>query len=314
MKKLHHILLGLACAVATTAGAQGFPNKPLRIINPYPTGGVIDVQLRVIAERMSSELGQPVLVESKPGGNANIGAEFVARAPADGYTLLATTTFIASNPVVESGLRWAPKDLQPVAAFGQTHNFLVVPEALPAKTVKEFLELARHARPALQVASNPGTSMEPAMQALRKAGGVTLEPVYYKGGPPAAMDLANGLLSASILPASVVHPYIAAGKIRPLAAFGSVRSTQYPNVPTIAEAGFPDAAAITWFGIHVPAGTPAEIVKRLDTSIRMALDNTAVKERIATSGGIANYMNTADFTSFLRAETRRWEELGKASK
>lgn len=314
-KRRAMMLTAVSCLAASAWANGPFPSKPLTLIVPYPAGGVLDLQVRAVGQRMALELGQPVIVESRPGGNANIAAEAVARAAPDGHTLLATTTFIASNPVVESGLRWAPKDLMPVSSFGQTFSYLVVPASSPVKTVKEFVELAKKAKPPLQYADGgSGTSLTMAVELFKKAAGIELEAVPYKGAPPALLDLANGLLAASILPASVAYPQIASGKLRALATVGSVRTSQLRDVPTLAEAGYPEATTLTWFGIHAPAGTPPDVIRRLDAATRAAVTSEEVKSRILSTGGDTYYMSTVDFAAFLGSEGRRWEELARRQK
>lgn len=309
-------LVALGSGVASSVhAADAFPSKPITIVVPYPAGGVLDIQTRALAQRLSAELGQPVVVDVRTGGNANIAAAYVARATPDGHTLLATTTFVISNPLVDPATRWSPKDLQPVSSFGQTFSYLVVPATSAAKNVKDLVEMAKRAKPPLQFADGgPGTSLTLSFEMLKKSAGVDLEAVPYKGAPPALLDLANGLLAASILPASVAYPQIAAGKLRALATVGRGRTPQLRDVPTFAESGYPDATVLTWFGLHAPAGTPADVIRRIDAAVKVATTVDEVRERIASTGGEVNYMNTSEFSAFLGNETRRWEELARTQK
>lgn len=314
---IRRALLGsMALGAAGIAyGADPYPTKPVLIIVPYPAGGSLDILVRTLAPRMSAELGQPVVVEARPGGNANIGADAVARAPRDGHTLLATTTFVVSNPIVDPATRWAPKDLTPVAGFAEIFSYLLVPATSPARSVRELMELARTSSAPLQFADGgPGTSFTMAFENLKKAAKVQLQGVPYKGTPPALLDLANGLLALAILPSSVSLPQIAAGKIRALATINAIRSPQLPDVPTLAEAGFPEATAATWFGLHAPAGTPADAVKRIDAAVRAATGSGEVRSRVTSMGGVVAYQGTAAFTAFLNTEVRRWNELAKSGK
>lgn len=254
------------------------------------------------------------MVEARPGGNANIAADFVARANPDGHTLLATTTFVVSNPIVDSSTRWAARDLVPVSAFSQSHAYLMVPANSPAKTVREFADMAKKAKPILQFADGgPGTSTTMAFELLKKSAGIQLEPIAYKGAPPAMTDLANGLLTVAIFPGQVAGPQIGSGKLRALAILGNVRSAQFRNLPTIAEAGYPDVTTLTWLGLHAPRGTPADVLARLDGAVQVATRSDAVKTRIANTGGDVNYMSTAQFATILVGETQRWEAFARAA-
>ena len=298
------------CGAGALQAADSYPKKPILVIVPYPAGGVLDAQVRLLGQQLAAQLGQSIVVEARPGASGNIAAEHVIRAAPDGYTLLATTTFVASNPIVDPATRWAAKDLIPVSAFSETHSYLLVPASSPAKTVKEFVELAKRAPKPFHVADGgPGTSITMAIELFKKAAGIQLDAVPYKGAPPALLDLANGLLDASILPASVAYPQVVAGKLRALATIGRARSPQLSDVPTFAEAGFPQAETLTWFGLHAPAATSAEIVQRLDAAVEQAVQSDEVAARIRSMGGSVNYLNTAQFTDLLASERRRWDAL-----
>ena len=316
ISKTRRAVLGALTLFVAGAGmaraAKPFPTKPIVIIVPYSAGGVLDVQTRLLAQYMAVELGQPVVVEARAGARANIGAQHVVGAEADGHTLLATTTFVVSNPIVDSATRWKSSDLTPVAGFSQTHSYLLVPADSSVGSVKEFVDLAKRAPQPLPVADGgPGTSYTMCMELLRKAAGIELQNVPYKGAPPALLDLSNGLLAASIFPAIVAYPQIATGRIRAIATIGNTRSPQLPDVPTLAEAGYPSATTLTWFGLHAPAGTPPEVVQRIAASVQTATQASEVNERIVSSGGMVDYMDTGKFAAFLAGESRRWEGLAK---
>ena len=306
------VILGLV----GTAHAQGtFPAKPIRVIVPYAAGGVVDVQTRAVTIRMAEDLGQPIVVEAKPGANANIAAEMVARSPADGYTLLVTAPFFINNPMLASNLRWTQADFVPVGRFALSPSYFVVPMNSPAKSVKEFAELARKAKPAFQYGDGgQGSTQSMANEMFRQVAGIPLEPVLYKGAPPVIPDLINGMVSMAIIPSTVAVPQIKAGKLRALANINSVRSADLPDVPTIAEAGFPEVTALSWYGLHVPAGTPPEAVRRLEAAMRAATATGEVKERLINAGGEVAFLGQSDFTAFIKADTVRWEKIAQAIK
>lgn len=303
------------CFAAAAWAADPYPNKPIRVIVPYPAGGVVDVQTRAVTQRLATELGQAVVVEAKAGAGGNIAAEFVARAPADGYTLLVTAPFLINNPLLETNLRWAPKDFTPVVRFTLSPSYFVVPMTSPAKTVKEFVDLAKKARPPLQYGDGgPGSTQSMANEVFKTAAGIELEPVLYKGAPPVVPDLINGMLSMTILPSSVAYPQIKGGKLRALANINSHRSSQLPDVPTIAEAGYPEVTALSWYGFHVPAGTPPEVIRKLEAAMQAATGTAEVKERLVNAGGEEAFLNQADFASFLKVDTQRWEKVARSIK
>jgi tripartite-type tricarboxylate transporter receptor subunit TctC len=308
--------MGIGLSLAATALAQSaYPSKPIRVIVPYAPGGVVDVQTRALTIGMATDLGQSIIVEAKPGANGNIASEMVARAPADGYTILITAPFYINNPLLESSLRWAPSDFVPVGRFSLSPSYFVVPMSSPAKTVMEYVELAKKAKPAFQYADGgQGSTQSMANEMLRHVAGIPLESVLYKGAPPYITDLINGMVSMAITPSTVAVPQIKAGKLRALANINSRRSADLPDVPTIAEAGFPEVTALSWYGMHVPAGTPPEVVRRLEAAMKAAASTNEVKERLANAGGEEAFLGQTDFVSFIKADTMRWEKVAKAIK
>ncbi len=298
------VLAGLPYA---TASAQAWPAKPVKVIVPYAAGGVVDVQTRNVTTRMAADLGQPFIVEARPGANANIGAEAVARAPADGYTLLVTAPFLINNPLLEADLRWKPADFAPVARFTLSPSFVLVPASSPANSVKEYVALAR-AKPGLQFGDGgTGSTQSVATLILAAVADIKIEPVLYKGAPPIIPDLINGLISMSIIPSTVALPPVKSGKLRALANTSDRRSPLLPDVPTIAEAGFPEATVMSWYGFHVPAGTPREVVRRASDATRTATGAAETRERAANAGGEIAFLATEEFEKFLRADAERWE-------
>jgi tripartite-type tricarboxylate transporter receptor subunit TctC len=304
---------GLAPGIASAA--DPYPSKPIRVIVPYAAGGVVDVQTRALTQRLAIELNQPIVVEAKVGASGNIAAEFVARSPADGYTLIVSAPFMINNPLLESNLRWAPKDFMPVGRFALSPSYFVVPANSPATTVKEFVALAKKAKPPLQYADGgTGTTQTMSNEVFKVVAGIALEPVMYKGAPPVIPDLINGLMAMTISPASVAIPHVKSGKLRALANINSRRSPQLPDVPTIAEAGYPEATALSWYGLHAPAGTPPEVIQKLEVAMRAATATPEVKAGLVSAGGEESFLGTADFTAFLKTDAVRWGKLVKMIK
>lgn len=305
---------GLAALTAAAGrpalAAPTYPTKPIRVIVPYAAGGVVDIQTRALTQSLQQELKQPFVVEVKPGASGNIAAEFVARAPADGYTLIVSASFMINNPLLETGLRWAPKDFVPVGRFALSPSYFVVPANSPARTLKEFVELARKANPPWQYADGgTGTPQTMSSEVFRAVTGISLDPVMYKGAPPVIPDLINGMVAMTVSPATVAIPHIKSGRIRALANINSRRSPQLPEVPTIAEAGYPEATALSWYGLHAPAGTPPEVIATLERAMRTACATAEVKERLVSAGGEEAFLGTAEFTAFMKSDAERWEKL-----
>ncbi|MCT9810671.1 tripartite tricarboxylate transporter substrate binding protein [Acidovorax sp. Be4] len=292
-----------------------YPSKPITVIVPFSAGGVVDVQTRAVTQRLAVELGQPIVVEAKSGAGGNIAADFVARAAADGYTLLVSAPYITLNPLLENSLRWSPKSFAPVARFAQSPSYLVVPASSPVQSLKEFVQLAKKATPPLQFASGGvGTTQDMAVQMLQHEAGIRLEAVLYKGAPPMIPDLLNAVLPMSVVPSSVAYPHILSGRLRALANTSGSRSTQLPKVPTIAEAGYPGSTALSWYGLHAPAGTPPEIIQKLEAAIQAATRTPEVRERLVSASGEEAFLNTADFAHFVKTDAQRWEAAVKAVK
>lgn len=314
-------LLGRLMSLAAMAMISGsvladtYPSRPIRIIVPYPAGGVVDVQTRAMTAGLGAEFGQSIVVEARPGANGNIAAESVAKAPPDGYTLLVSAPFIINNPLLEgSSLRWSPANFVPVGRFSLSPSFFLVPAASPARDLKEFMAIAARANPPLQHGTTAGSTQAMAVEMLTAATGVKFEPVNYKGAPPAALDLIAQRLAFGIVPSSVAYPYVKDGRLRALANTSSSRSAQLPDVPTAAEAGYPQITVISWYGLHAPAGTPAAILERLDQTLRAAVARSDVQERLVTAGGEAAFLDRPAFIRFLAEDEAMWKRINETLK
>ena len=307
MRILVQSAIGLAIAVTSCAvTAQPYPNKPIRVIVPYPVGGAVDVMTRFVTNHMAQTLAQPIVIDNRPGANANIGPEAASRATADGYTLLASATFLIVNPLIETGLRWNPRDFVPVARFTQAPNVFVVPASSASKTIAEFVTAAR-AKPGMPAGdAGPGAPQTLALDLLRQAAGIELQSIGYKGSPPILADLISGQLATSVLPLNVVASSVQGGRIRALASTSNRRSQLLPDLPTMTESGYPDVTVISWYGFHAPAGTPAEVIRRLSDAVGAAGADEATRTRTATAGGEISFMDTETFRKFLDEDSARW--------
>ncbi len=296
------------------AEAQSYPVKPLRVVVPYPVGGAVDVMTRIVTNHMAQTLGQPIVIENRPGANANLGPDAVANAPPDGYTVLASATYLIANPLVEQNLRWNPKDFVPVARFTTAPNVFVVPSAMPVTSIKEFVAAAR-AKPGLTFGeSGPGAPQTMAGEMLKTLAGIELRGVLYKGGPPVLTDLISGVIDSSVLPLNVAMAAITGGRVKALVSTSNNRSPLLPDVPTMAESGFAEATVVSWYGFHVPAGTPAETIARLSAATAAASASDEVRNKTANVGGEVSFLDTNGFTAFLREDQARWERFVKLLK
>jgi tripartite-type tricarboxylate transporter receptor subunit TctC len=278
------VLLGVLFFV-TGVQAQSFPNKPLRIIVPFPAGGIVDLMARSVNEKLAAGLGQPVLVEARPGANASLGTEAVAKSEPDGHTLLLATLSTVTTPAL-SKTTWQPKDLAGVAMMGHAANVVVVHPSLPVQTLKEFVDYAR-ARPGQINYVNAGIGTSPTMSAelFKKNLGLDLVGVGYKGFPPAIPDMLAGQIQFTFMPFGVAAPHVRAGKLRQLAIAAPARNRQFPETPTMAEAGFAESQVISWYAFMVAAGTPRPVIARLNAEIAKALGDADVQARIEKIGG-----------------------------
>jgi tripartite-type tricarboxylate transporter receptor subunit TctC len=312
MKPLFAIAsLVAAASLASGAGAQtAYPTKPITIVVPYAAGGVSDALARSLAQRLSTALKQQVLVDNRGGGNTVIGAQAVAKAPADGYTLLLTAeATLAMNPHLYAKLPYDPqKSFAPIAALGQTPQSLIVASAVPAASLQQFVGLARQQPGKLTYATlGVGSTAHLNFALFEKAAGVKLIDVSYKGAAPALTDLMGGHVSAMVIATGLVSQQVKAGKVKALAVAGAKRSKQLPEVPTFAEAGLPGFAPASWFALLAPAGTPAEIVKLLNGETNKVLHDASFAAEFADEYGIEALSGSPeDLATLIKSETQRW--------
>ena len=309
-------LCSLLALVANTAAAQGFPSKPVRVIVPYPAGGIVDIVARSVTEKIAAGWSQPIIIEARPGADGNIGTELVAKSAPDGHTWLVTGPAILSNPTIYGNLTWDPiRDFQGVGIVVWNQNVAVIPAALPANTMKEFVEYAK-ARPGQLNFGNPGTgsSNHLSTELLLQVAGIKMVNIGYKGQPPAIPDLLNGALHFKIVALGLALPHVKSGKLRALAVFTHERVKSLPEVPTIAEAGFPEAALVPWYGAYVRAGTPKDVVDRINAEINKALQSPEVADRLVKSGSLPGPAKSPDeIQALVRSDFERWSKVVRAA-
>lgn len=307
----------LALALASSAAlAQAYPSRPIRLIVPFPPGGSTDILARALGQKLSEAWGQQVIVDNRPGAGGSIGAEAAAKAPADGYTLLmAHIGTLAVNPALYPKLGYdAQKDFAPVSMVAIVPNVLVVHPSVPAKTVTELVDYARKNPGKLNYSSGGnGSAAHLAMEYFKLQTKTDIVHVPYKGTVPAVTDLIAGQVSLTMTGAPAVMPHAQSGKLRALGVSSASRLDAFPQVPTIAESGVPGFDATQWYGVVAPAGTPADVVKKLNAEIAAIMGSAEMKARLNTEGAIASVNTPAQFAAFIEAERRRWGAVVKAA-
>jgi tripartite-type tricarboxylate transporter receptor subunit TctC len=304
-------MLGSAVALAQT-----YPSKPIRIIVPYPAGGTSDILARAIGPGITAALGQPVLVENKPGSTGNVGADLVAKSPPDGYTvLLADIGSLAISPSIFPTLPFDPvKDFAPVLMVAYSPHLLAVNPALPARDVKELIALAKAKPGTLNFAvSGVGGANHLAGVDFALRTGIKWTYIPYKGGAQAITDVVGGQADVLFNGMVATYPMVKGGKLKALAISSSKRFAAAPDIPTVAESGLPGFETGSFQGIVAPAGTPPEIVSKLHQTISKILASPEMQERLATAGAELRPGSPADFGVFIRDEKARWAKVVKES-
>jgi len=294
---------------------ENWPNRPIRVIVPYPAGGIVDMVARAVTEQAGRDLKATVVVEARPGANSNIGTAAVARSDPDGYTWLVTGPAALVNPGLYKDAGWdAMKDLKCVGLAVWTQAVAVVNPSLPAKSIGEFVELAR-SKPGQLNFGNPGTgsSIDLSAQKLFQAADIKLTNVGYKGQPQALVDLMTNLMHFEIVSMALALPHIKQGSIKPLAVLTHSRVADLPDVPTIAEAGYPEAAYVPWYGIYVTSGTPDALVAKINAAINKALENPDVQRQLSITDIPGKPMSTADLAKLMRADFEKLTTVVKTA-
>ena len=316
LRKILTLLLGvlIGLGMATQTSAQGYPTRPIKLLVPFTAGGGTDLLARILAQKMSENLGQPIVVENKPGGNTLIATEAVARATPDGYTLIMQTNNLAANPTLYLGKMSFDtlKDLAPVSLVAGNPHVLVVNPALPVRDLKEFIALAKAKPGSISFASaGSGTVNHLSGELLKMQAGIDMVHVPYKGSGSVMPDLLGGQVNSLFAAMPTVTGFIKEKRLRALAVTTSKRFPGLPDVPTIAELGFPSYDFSSWFGILAPAGTPKPIVDRLQAEIVKALKDPSVLEKL---GNFEIFGSTPEeFGSFIRVQIDKTAQIIKTS-
>ncbi len=316
--------IGLACATAcalfacTSALAQasgGYPNKPIKLVVPYPPGGPTDIVARVVAQKLSEQLGQSIIIDNRPGAGANLGAEAVARSPADGYTLMVATTAHAINPALFSKLNYSiTKDFAPISQLTAGPLVIVATPNLAANNVKELIALAKAKNGEINFASSGnGQSTHLSAELFNAMAGTKMNHIPYKGSAPALTDVMSGQADLMFDTMLSAMPFVKGGKLKAIAVTSAQRSPVAPDIPTIAESGLPGYEAIAWNGLFAPAGTPKEVVDQINAALKKVLEAPDVKQRFDAQGFAAQWGTPADFGKFVQSEVDKWAKVVKTS-
>lgn len=298
-----------------TASPQEYPAKPVRVVVGFPAGGGSDLIARLVAQKLSGALGQPAVVENRPGASANIAGELVAKSAPDGYTLLFGNSSLSISPAVFRKLNYDPvKDLVPISMASSYPFTLAVHPSLPVRSVRELVALAKAKPDALDYASaGAGTMSHLAMELLRLKTGIKVTNLPYKGAAPASVSLISGETQLAFLVMPVAAPQIKAGKLRGLGVAAPTRSAAAPEVPTMIEAGVEGHVALQWNGFFAPARTPHAVLDRLHREVAKAVHLPDVKQRFEAEGATPAGTTPSEFASFYRAEAEKWADVAKRS-
>jgi len=305
-------LLSFMCAAA--AQAQ-YPAKPVRIVVPSSAGGGTDIIARIVSPKLSERLGQQIVIDDRPGAGTMIGAELVAKAPPDGYTLLISPSTLATNPIIYRKVPYnALTDFAAVTLVLSAPNILVVHPSLPVKTVKEFIAFAQ-ARPGeLNFASaGAGTGPHLAMELFMSMAGIRMVHIPYKGSAPAIIDLLSGQVTTMIATMLTGLPHVRSGRLRALGVTGLQRIAAAHDLPTVAEAGLPGYEAVQWYGMLAPAQTPKDIIARLNREMVAILRSNEITERFGADGAEARPTTPDEFARYIRSETEKWVRVAQSA-
>ena len=309
---LFGVALG-AAVIPVTTQAQAYPNRPIKIVVPYAAGGAVDIVARIVGQVLAEQLKQPVIVDNRPGASANIGMEAVAKAPADGYTLLMASNGLTTNMSLFPDLAFdGRRDFAPIARIGYAPLVIVVPASSPAKSLKDLIAMAK-AKPGELAygTAGSGSSGHLAGESLKSLAGIDVLHVPYKGGAPAVTDLLGERLSFMPINPLEVISFIQAGRLRVLAVGSDKRVPLLPDAPTVAEAGVPGFEATVWWGLVAPAKTPMDIVTKLNLETNKALHDPAIVKKLADLGVVTTPGSPDEFAQFIAKQTELWSTVIK---
>ena len=309
------VLIVLALSVSPAAAQSDYPTRPVRIVVPSPPGGGTDIVARVLAQYLSKTMGQQFFVENRPGAGNMIGIESVARATADGYTLLFAPSTLALNSVLYKKVSYDPvRDFTPITVAATTANVLIVNPGLPVKSLDDLIALAKR-QPGELTYGTPGIGTSPhmSMELLKSMAGIDLRHIPYRGTAPAVTDVISGQIAATFANALTARPQVDAGKVRALAVSGPKRIAVLPDVPPVAEAGVPGYAAEQWYALLAPAGTPADIIPRLHAEATQALKTTEMQEKLAADGAEPVGSTPGELAALIKDELDKWHKVARAA-
>ena len=308
------LVAGALMLAVTPAGAQTYPAKPVRVVVPFPAGGIVDILARAVTDKIAANWGSAIIVEAKPGAGTLVGAEAVATAAPDGHTFLVATITGAVGPLINPQFKYdLRRDFVAVGMFANAPNIGVVPPSLPVSSMKELVDLARKSPGKLNYAhSGAGSTNHLPMEFLKMSRRLFIVPIAYRGQPPAITDVIGGQVQVFFGAPALLVPHVKAGKLKGIAVTSSKRLDDVPNVPTLAESGFGDVLdGSGWFGFVAPAGTPAAAVRRFNEEVNKALKAPEVIDRLQKAYAFAEGGTPEDFTKFLNDEGTRWTKLVK---
>ena len=309
------VLAALLAAAAPALAQTTYPTRPVRLIVGFPPGGGVDINARMLAPKLAEHLGQPVVVENKPGASTNIANDFVAKSAADGYTLLINTAAIAINMSLFRNLPFDTlRDFAPVSLFSESPNVLVVPAKLPVQNVKDLVALARKSPGKLNYSSaGVGTTQHLAAELFKLRTGTYIVHIPYKGSAPSLTALIAGEVDLSFANVPAIHGHVTSGRLRALATAASRRDPQLPDVPTMKEAGIEGVEVSVWYGVFAPAKTPPEIVRKVADGVIGATRDPEIRKRMLEQGANPVGSTPEEFGKLLREEVARWAEVVKVS-
>lgn len=316
-RRLWALLIGaVLVASSPQVDAQPYPMKPVRLVVPYPAGGPVDVLARVLGQQLSDSLGEPFIVDDRPGASGTLGSEFVARAAPDGYTLvLGNNATHATNESLYQSLRYqALRDFAPIGLVAMVTNILVVSPSLPVHSVRDLIDYAK-ARPGKlnYASSGSGSAAHLTAEMFKLMTETDIVHVPYRGAPPAVTDLMAGQVALMFASAPSVLPYVKQGQLRALAVTSAMRPPSLAEVPTMAEAGVPGFTSEAWFGLFAPAGTPHELIDRLSAAIASATSGADVRDKLAAEGFVVTTDTPDEFRAFVASEITKWARVIRES-
>jgi len=317
LRRLLALATALLCSATLPVRAEpaAWPSKPIKLVVGYAAGGATDVVARLVAVRLGEQLGQPVLVDNRTGANSNVGAEAVARAPADGYTLYVYTIANTINASLYPRLGYDPvKDFEPVGLIAKIPNILVVNPKLPIRSVADYLRFAKEQPDGITFASSgSGSSIHLSGEMFKMKTGLKMLHVPYRGSAPAITDLLGGQVQSMFDNMPSALPHVQGGRLRAIAITSAQRSPLLPDVPTVAESGYPGFDVQSWFGLAAPAGTPHPVIERLNAALVKVMAAPEVRQRLRDLGATPEAGTPEQMRALATAEIKRWREVVKAS-